>query len=164
MQRWVIYNALLEKSVNGKLKRDTTKEVSELFSVPIRTVQRVWKRAKDTENGAVVDVAHRRSKNCGRKKVQVDLNRVSEIPLHRRTTLRSLAVSLNVKYSTLFRLLKQGLIRRHSNAIKPYLKDHHKKVRLQFCLSMLDPRSLSREPKFVSMYNMVHILTKNGFT
>ncbi|WZZ43671.1 hypothetical protein YC2023_039930 [Brassica napus] len=39
-ERWPIYNALLERSQNGELEKDTTREVSDLFLVPIRTVQR----------------------------------------------------------------------------------------------------------------------------
>lgn len=155
-QRKLIYNALLERSVNGKLKKKTTREVSTLFDVNIRCVQRIWKRSQQNTDG-VVNVSHMKTKNCGRKRVQIDLTRVQEIPLHRRTTLRSLSAALNVGYHTLFNHFKDGLIRRHSNAIKPFLKDENQLARLRFCLSMLDPRSMPYEPKFVDMYNVIHI-------
>ena len=34
-ERWAIYNALLERSHDGNLKKNTTREVSELFLVSI---------------------------------------------------------------------------------------------------------------------------------
>lgn len=153
-QRWAIYTALLEKNVNDKLKCTTTNEVATLFLVSLRTVQ---KRAKDTPHGTNVNVSHKKTKNYGRKRVQVDLNKIIDVPLHKRTTLRSLASTLNMNHNTLFKLLKEGLIRRYSNAIKPHLKNHHKRAQLQFCLSVIDHTSLPDEPKFIDMYNIVHI-------
>lgn len=153
----MIYAALLERSVNGKLKRKTTKEVSALYSVPIRTVQRIWKRAKDTTNGTINDVCHRKTNNCGRKRIEIDLSRIKDIPLSQRSTVRSLGQALSVNHATIHKLFKEGHIRRHSNALKPHLTDEHKIKRLQYCISMLDTSSLPHEPKFVGMYNMVHI-------
>lgn len=153
-QRWAIYTALLEKNVNDKLKRTTTNEVATLFLVSLRTVR---KRAKDTPHGTNVNVSHKKTKNYGRKRDQVDLNKIIDVPLHKRTTLRSLASALNMNHNTLFKLLKEGLIRRYSNAIKPHLKNHHKRAQLQFCLSVIDHTSLPDEPKFIDMYNIVYI-------
>ncbi|XP_074313896.1 uncharacterized protein LOC141649095 [Silene latifolia] len=152
-QRMRVYNALLERSDRGKLRRNTTTEVSNLLSVPLRTVQRIWKLGKSTGG----DVKHKKKKNCGRRKVQVDLSRIMDIELNKRTTLRSLAEALGIGHTVLFRHFKEGLIRRHSNTIKPYLKDEHKWVRLRFCLYMLDQSTIPCEPKFIGMYYIVHI-------
>lgn len=67
-QRRAIYIALLERSDNGSLRRDTTKIVASLFAVSIRTVQRIWKQSKSSQNKGVIDASHKRI-NCGRKKV-----------------------------------------------------------------------------------------------
>lgn len=142
-QRKDIYIALLRRSVNGKLKRDTTKSVAALFSVSMSTVQRIWKRSKENSGG---DVSHRRTNNCGRKRIQIDLDAFRSIPLQQRTTVRSTANALKISSSTLHRALETGKIRRHSNAIKPLLKDENKKARLQFCLSMIDINSLPHQP------------------
>ena len=80
-QRWAIYTTLLEKNVNRKLKRTTTNEVATLFSVSLLTIQRIWKRAKDTPHGTNVNVSHKKTKNCGSKRVQVDLNKFIDVPL-----------------------------------------------------------------------------------
>ncbi|WOG98144.1 hypothetical protein DCAR_0417485 [Daucus carota subsp. sativus] len=153
-QRKDIYIALLRRSVNGKLKRDTTKSVAALFSVSMSTVQRIWKRSKENSGG---DVSHRRTNNCGRKRIQIDLDAFRSIPLQQRTTVRSTANALKISSSTLHRALETGKIRRHSNAIKPLLKDENKKARLQFCLSMIDINSLPHQPQFIDMDNIIHI-------
>ncbi|KAL8107287.1 hypothetical protein AgCh_023913 [Apium graveolens] len=155
--RRAIYIALLKKSVNGKLKWGTTKAVANEFSVTMRTVQRIWKRAKETSNG-VVNVSHLKIKNCGRKRVQIDLQQLKSIPLSKLTTLRSTAYAIKVAKSTLFRCLKRGgKIRRHSNSIKPFLIDKNKRSRVEFCLSMLDKNSFPNSPQFVNMENIIHI-------
>lgn len=157
-ERWSVYRALLEKSVNGKLKKNTTNEVQNMFNIKnVRTVQRIWKIHKRTPPGTDVDVSSRKTRNCGRKRIQVDLSRVQEIGLHQRTTLTSLSDALGVSYSKLYRLFKQGVLRRHSSAIKPHLKEENKMTRLQFCLSMLDTCTTLNDPKFKGMYNYVHI-------
>ena len=134
-----IYEALLLRSVNGKLKRRTTTIVAHLFNINRCSVQAIWRTAKQClVAGVPVDVSCKRKKNCGRKKVAIDMSRIATIPLHKRTTLRALAHELGVKRSTLHRWFKQGKIRRYSNTLKPYLRDDNKKARLQHCVAMLD--------------------------
>ncbi|XP_013658179.1 uncharacterized protein LOC106362896 [Brassica napus] len=95
--------------------------------------------------------------NCGRKKIPLNLNQVKSIPFHKRTSLRSLSKSLGIATSTLHKRVKEGMLRHHTNAIKPSLKDGNIRDRLKFCFSMLEKDSLIHEPKFVNMYNIVHI-------
>jgi len=109
-ERWAIYNALLERSQNGELEKDTTREVSDLFLVPIRTVQRIWKQAKDTSNDEEVNVSHKKTRHCGRKKIPLDLNQVMEIPFRKRTSLRSLSMGLGIATSTLHKRVKEGIL------------------------------------------------------
>jgi len=118
-------------------------------------VQRIWQRAKQCRaQGQPVDVRSWKSKKCGRKKMQVDLSEVLNVPLHRRTTIRSLAKAIGVTRSTLYRWFKEGLLRRHSNTLKPLLREENKKERLQWCVSILDHRTLPNEPRFIEMYNI----------
>lgn len=138
--------------MNGKLKKGTTKMISSLYPVSIRVIQRIWKQLKD-----VGDVSHKKTKNCGRKRVQIDHTQFRNVPLSKRTTLRSLSCALNISKSSLARLLNHGTIRRHSNAIKPFLKEENKISRLNFCLSMLERGSIPHNPTFTAMHNIVHI-------
>ncbi|KAM3219342.1 hypothetical protein P3L10_023873 [Capsicum annuum] len=87
----------------------------------------------------------------------MDHNRFCAIPLQNRTTLRSSSSSMNMSTTTLLRRLKSEHVRRHSNATKPYLKEENKISRLQFCMSMLDRGSISHDPIFINMFNIVHI-------
>jgi len=152
-ERQEIYEALLSRSVNGKLKRRTTTIVANLFDVNRCYVQSIWRTTKEClAAGVPVDITCKRKKNCGGKKVGIDLARIATIPLNKRTTLRALAHELGVKRSMLHRCFKQGKIRQHSNTLKPYLRDDNKKARLQYCLSMLDAGRL----QFIDMKNIIH--------
>lgn len=125
--------------------------------VLIRTVQTIWKQAKDTSNDEEVNVSHKKTGHCGRKKIPLDLNQVMDIPFRKRTSLQLLSMGLDIATSTLHKCVKEGMIRCHTNAIKPGLTDENMRDRLKFCLSMLEMDSLVHEPKFIDMYNIVHI-------
>jgi hypothetical protein len=152
-ERQAIYEALLSRSVNGKMKRRTTTIVANLFNVNRCYVQSIWRTAKEClAEGVPVDVSCKRKKNCGRKKVAIDMSRIATIPLNKRTTLSALAHELGAKRSTLHRCFKQGKIRRHSNTIKPLLREDNKKARLQHCVCMIDADTLH----FIPMRNIIH--------
>jgi hypothetical protein len=95
-------------------------------SVPVRTVQRIWKRAKE---GATRNVCHRKTKNCGRKRISIDENHIREIPLSQRTSIRSLADALKINPTSVFRFIKSGIIPYYSIVIKPQLKEANKRYR-----------------------------------
>jgi len=119
-------------------KKNSTTVIAYRFNVSRRTIQRVWQRAMECRaNGVPVDVRSKKAKNSCRKRISVELSDVARIPLHRRTTIRSLAEELGIKKSTLHRWFR-GELRRHSSSLKPYLKEANKNVRLRWCLSMLD--------------------------
>ena len=141
-----------------KFKKGAITDIVIVFSISTRTVKRIWQQTKTNppENG-VVDVCHRKTKNCGLKRVQIDREQFMKIPLSRRTSPKSLACAINLSKSTLHRNVQFGDIRRHNNPFKPYPKDTSKKARVQYCLSMLDRNSIAHDPKFVDMYNMIHI-------
>lgn len=68
-ERQEVYAAFLKASVKGKFKKYSTKKVATEFAVPLRTVQRIWKRSKENLGNDFADVSHRRIKNCGRKQI-----------------------------------------------------------------------------------------------
>lgn len=68
-ERHAIYVALLERSMLGRLKKNTTTRVAQMLQVSRHQVQRVWRRVKDCHaQGIPVDVRSRKPMNCGRKK------------------------------------------------------------------------------------------------
>lgn len=156
-KRRVIFEALLARAKNGNLMGHETGEVSIAFSVPIRTVQRIWKQGKSClDQGSLVDVSSRKSK-CGRKKLEVDVSVLRGLPLSSRTTLDDLSTHLHVSKSKLHSMKREGIIKRVSNSIKPYLTDKNKKDRLKWCLSMLDPMSIPNDPVFKGLFDFVFI-------
>jgi hypothetical protein len=95
---------------------------------------------------------HAKEKKCGRKKVGIDMSTIPIIPLNKRTTIRALAHELDVKKPILHCCFKLGMICRHSNNLKPYLRDDNKKERLRHCVCMIDGDILH----FIPMKNIIH--------
>ena len=80
-QRRDIFEDLLRSSKNGKLKRNSTTIIAAKYNVHICTVQRVWQRAKKCwAHGIAINVDGLKPNNCGRKKIEVDLPIVLDIP------------------------------------------------------------------------------------
>nr|GLL21131.1 uncharacterized protein LOC109190808 isoform X1 [Ipomoea trifida] len=98
-----------------------------------------------------------RKEMLAEKRIQISPDEVSRIPLNRRTTIRSMATALNMSKTSLHRRVKEGSLKSHSNAIKPLLTEENRKVRLQFCISMIDSNSPPHNPSFIDMYDRVHI-------
>jgi hypothetical protein len=151
--RGAISRFLLEHcNQNGHVKRGTIDMVASFYSVSKDVVKRIWRRTKETG-----DASHRKTKNCGRKIIQIEPAQFRQIPFSQRSTLRDLAVALKTNKSSLSRAQKLGVIRRRSNAIKPFLKEENKIERLKFCLSMLESSTIPHDPTFKTMDNIVHI-------
>lgn len=154
-EKHAVYAMVLERTEAGVLSRGVSKEVSELTGIPQRTVQNWWKQCK--EAGGIHALENKRAKNCGRKRIEFDPEDVKQVDLRKRTTLKDLANELHMAKTTLWRRLKEGLLRRHTNAIKSTLTDENKVGRVRFCLSMFDEHTIREEPTFKEMYNVIHI-------
>ncbi|XP_047084111.1 uncharacterized protein LOC124695299 [Lolium rigidum] len=168
-QRWQVYQELLKDSNSGGLKKRSTADVARKLGHGLRQVQEVWRLVKVCiREGREVDVSHRKTKNCGRKRIVAPLEQVRSIPKRKRQTLRALCHAIHMSKTTLFMRFKQGYLRRHSNSLKPVLKDRNKKERLRFCTSMIDQNTIHTGPQFVDMENIVHLdekwfnMTKNN--
>ena len=124
----------------------------------IRTVERIWESHKKCKAAGIpVNIESKKAVNCGRKKVTLDPEVVASISLNERSTIRALAQKSGIKKSTVHNRLKEGMIRRHSNSLKPFLTADNKTERLKWCLSMLDEDTLPTEPKFKYMDNIIHL-------
>ena len=140
-ERGSIIQFLLERSVNKVLCYGAINEASEKFSVHRSTIHRVWRRGLSSlEQGNTLMDASTLRKNCGRKKknIQPQLNGIAQIPLNRRSSLRSTASALGVPTTTLHRRLKNGELRKYNSVIKPTLSQQHRLRRLDFCKSYID--------------------------
>ena len=43
-------------------------------------------------------MSQRRTGNCGRKRISLDMDQVASVPLHKRTTLRTLSMALGLEH------------------------------------------------------------------
>ncbi|VFQ73407.1 unnamed protein product [Cuscuta campestris] len=112
---------------------------------------------KQLEQGAAIDVSNKIAGNSVRKRAVTDLKVVADTPLRKRTNLRALAAAIGKPKSTVHEWVKRGMLRSHSNAIKPYLTDANKITRLRFCLDHVDPYNMGSMPKFKTFNNVLHI-------
>ncbi|XBJ06018.1 hypothetical protein VPH35_024697 [Triticum aestivum] len=154
-EKHTVYAMVLERTKAGVLSPGVSKEVSDLTGIPQRTVQNWWKKCK--EAGGIHALENKRAKNYGRKRIEFDPEVIKQVDLRKRTTLKDLANELHMAKTTLWRRLKEGLLRRHTNAIKSTLTDENKVGRVRFCLSMFDEHTVPQDPKFKEMYNVIHI-------
>lgn len=155
-QRTGILQFLLQHKNDSKLKRGIIGQAAMKFDVSRLTVTRIWNRAKEQyrEGHISADVASRK-RNCGRKRKNylANLEKIKEIPLNRRGTIRSLSFAINIPKSTVFRIFKEGRhLRRISSIVRPLLTEGNKRTRLEFCLSKIKPNR-----RFEDMYDYVHI-------
>ena len=66
--RKLIYQTLLARSNNGRLGKGVTREVASQFGLHIRTVQKIWKRGKESlAQGIVINVTSRKKGQALRK-------------------------------------------------------------------------------------------------
>ena len=82
---------------------------------------------------------------------------LNAVPIEKRTTIRAMATALGIGHSQVYRMMKSGNIRAHTNSIKPKLSHDHKIRRLNFILSQIIPPTIDNPPKLSLMYNVVHI-------
>ncbi|VFQ95647.1 unnamed protein product [Cuscuta campestris] len=134
------------------------KEVAAEFSISSKTVGKIWSIAKtQMQGGLPVDVQCKWIGNSGKKGVTVDTQKMLAIPFHRRKNMRALAYAMDVSKSTVQRWLKGKAIRRHSNAIKPFLCEKGKLKRLKYYLDHITAPSIPINPTFHHFYDYIHI-------
>ena len=120
------------------LQRGAVKEAAAHFKVSTKTVSRIWRRARgNLLAGKGVDVESRIKGNSGRKSKQLSPEVIQSVPVSKRTTLRQLSIAISVPLSTLHGHLKSGILRSHTNNLKPHLTPVNKQERLRFCFERI---------------------------
>lgn len=92
-----------------------------------------------------------------KRRVEVQLESVMATSIFHESTIRRLAKIINVSKSIVGKWVLLGLIKAHSNAIKPRLIAPNKSLRLKINLSNLQFDRLHGVVKFKSMHNIIHI-------
>ncbi|XP_057809045.1 uncharacterized protein LOC131023517 [Salvia miltiorrhiza] len=153
-----IVQYLLQNLKNGKPRKGAMKEAVSVFKSSKRTVSRLWAAAKKQQDkGEQIYLTSAKPNAPRRKRVHVDIELIQSLELHKRSTIRRLAVGINRSKSTVWRWVNQGLIRAHTSAIKPNLTAPNKLLRLQFSLEALVFDRIMLALKFKAMNNTVHV-------
>ncbi|XP_057770912.1 uncharacterized protein LOC130990701 [Salvia miltiorrhiza] len=157
-ERASIIQFLLQGSKDGKPGRGKMSAAVQKWSSSRRTISRLWAAAKkQSESGEVISSLSKKMLRPRRKLVELDLHLIASLDLSKRSTIRRLACGIKCSKSTVGRWIKSGLIRAHSNAIKPDLTAPNKLLRLRFSLEALEYDRILRSLTFKSMHNTVHI-------
>ncbi|XP_057793146.1 uncharacterized protein LOC131009754 [Salvia miltiorrhiza] len=129
------------------------------FNLGRRTITRLWAEAKkQKQQGRLINLtSKKRFTPRLTKRVQIDIAQIQALELCRRSTIRKLAVGIQVSKSTVGRWVHLGLSRTHTNAIKPDLTAPNKLLRLRFSLEALEYDRIANILKFKTMHNVVHI-------
>ncbi|XP_050217716.1 uncharacterized protein LOC126668569 [Mercurialis annua] len=159
-QRSIIFESLLLQSVGTiavKLNMmRLSRGLASQFDISRKTVSRIWKKEKECiENESTVDVSMK--PRVRRKRVEITFDQISAIPLRDRTNIRRMSTVLKILKSTTHRRIQEGAIRARSNSLKPFLTEDNKKLRLKFCVFMINQDTVDSQPMFTNMYDYVHI-------
>jgi hypothetical protein len=140
-----IYLELLAKTDPPVLHHGVSRQVAEKFGVPRCVVQRIWRSGQDY--GGIAGVKNKLVRNCGRKRIEIDMESIKDVPLSQRTMFQDLANALGVKKTSLYNRYKEGYFRRHTDDLKFSLTDENKKARVRYtyCLSMLQALYLDND-------------------
>ncbi|XP_057535388.1 uncharacterized protein LOC130813569 [Amaranthus tricolor] len=96
-------------------------------------------------------------KNCGKKRVVVPPNLLESRPIGEHTCIRDVATCLDLAPSTVWRLIKRGEIKTHSNPLHSALTDANKIRGVEWILSLIQEDTIQRHPIYKVMYDYIHI-------
>ncbi|KAF0702160.1 hypothetical protein AaE_016093 [Aphanomyces astaci] len=134
-----------QDGVVGRLPRGFGNDLATKYGCHVSSVRRIIARAKAqgiASGNMQVCVANRKKGRVGRKikyTAAQAREKLLQVPLRERTSLRSISAKTGISYGTLHRYLKRGVFRAHSNAIRPMLTDVNKYSRLKFALNFMAP-------------------------
>ena len=148
-QRQGVLHFLLERLNGEQLQLNAINDAAAKFDVSRLTISRIWKRARSSiDRGDVcIDVSSRKAGRSGRKRKDwsENLDKMKDIPLAQRGTLRSLSYAIEIPKTTLIALLREKALKRVSSTVKPLLTEENKKARLEFCLKHVESNGLFQE-------------------
>ena len=150
--RQAAYCTLHSHVKDGVLERGVLKTTADMFSVHKSTMGRFWREinkkiadASLTPSDVLSDASFFESEkhNRGRKKKwdRAQLREaVKEVALSKRGSFRRLSGSVAVPKSTLHRMYKkEGLFRRHTSSLRPFLTEENKVARMAHALDEINP-------------------------
>ncbi|KAK9750176.1 hypothetical protein RND81_02G178500 [Saponaria officinalis] len=157
-ERHRIVCLLFESCKNQKPSHGKVQEVAATFNVTRRCVSKIWTAAKlQRQVQLPINVNSKIPGKMGPARLPCPIEKIMALDVSKRTTLKRLGFAIGHAPSTCQRWVKQGVIKSHTNAIKPDLTVDNKHLRLHFTLGKLVFDRLLRCIKFKDMSNVIHI-------
>ena len=123
----LIAQSLLQSSHLGKVPYGGFVKATKEFGVSRKTIHRICAEAsKQIQSGVPVSIKDRVKGFKRKDEIQLDENRVRTLSFLERSTIRKMAVKLDLSKSTVGRMVKAGDLRPHINAVKPLLTASNK--------------------------------------
>ncbi|XP_057785529.1 uncharacterized protein LOC131003072 [Salvia miltiorrhiza] len=147
---------LQNQQLDGTIRHKAQKEAAQMYGLTTRSIRTIWMEVKHQQSQGIPVHFQQRSRGIIHKdKWKIDEEKIRNLSVLERSTIRKMAKKLNVSKSLLGIWIKEKLIRPHTSAIKPALSKVNKLARLKFALSHLrfDDDTL----KFQSTRNVIHI-------
>ncbi|XP_057532677.1 uncharacterized protein LOC130810579 [Amaranthus tricolor] len=155
--RHLILHEMLSLKVSDSLPHGTFVRIANKYGYTPRSIRNLWKRAIETKEENKPYVVDSKYKNCGRKRVQVPPNVLESKPMGERTCIRDVATCLDLAPTTVWRLIRRGEIKAHSNPLDPSLTDANKARRVEWILSLIQEDTIHHHPMYKGMYDFIHI-------
>ncbi|XP_042022940.1 uncharacterized protein LOC121770239 [Salvia splendens] len=155
----LIVQFLQQQCRDGALPHGSLIEAATKFRVHPRTASRLWRIAThQIEQGQPVVMKGKASGYTKKKgKVNLDEDKFRHLSMLESSSIRKLAIKMEVSKSTAGRWVKGNKIRPHTNAIKPALTDVNKISRMRWSLSHIQPTISEGKLLYHAMHNIVHI-------
>jgi len=158
-----VVSALIDRSIlvedERKLDGRAIPDVAGRFGVTERTIQRIWKRAKENrETMGAYTASPQKKANSGRKPIYDDeelMLSLEAVAGEKRGTMRSVANELGISASTICRKVPEGIFRAHSSPLTPYLTEANKVGRFLYALERV--REVDGRLFFHDAYDEVHV-------
>ena len=119
----------LAKELDRRLPWGTIKTIALQHNTSRWAVVRLWESAKTVmQNDIVVDVNSRKRGRNGRKPRVFDMTLLNAVPIEKRTTIKAMASVLGIGNSQVYRMMKSGNIRAHTNYTTYYRQTHQSSI------------------------------------
>ncbi|KAG3121701.1 hypothetical protein PI124_g1010 [Phytophthora idaei] len=155
--RRAIINSILRVSVDGIVSRGVITAIGHQYGRHPTSISRVWDRHLRSEVAGVEDgdhISHMKG-NVGRNPHDRDelVEKIRAVQIQQRQNQRQLADASGVSKRLVGIVLRDGLLHRVTDRIKPSLTDANRIARLQFALNHLNESTM----KFDEGYDVVHV-------
>ncbi|XP_074315657.1 uncharacterized protein LOC141651864 [Silene latifolia] len=157
-ERHRIVCLLFESCQKGKPEHGKMQEVAAKFNVTRKCIFNIWTKAKKQRQDEIpINVRSKIAGKKGKERLPCPINVIMALDVSRRTPLKRLGKAIGHSPSTCHRWVKEGIIKTHTNAIKPALTQDNKHLRLHFVMGKIVFDRLLRCIKFFDMGTIVHI-------